>query len=290
VGQLTTNEATDSERFIVWRVTAGAALERPILGWGPGTTRSAYLANASVGELAQTTRAWSDTHDLFLETAVGSGLLGLLTLLIVLGVVLPRSLRAAPDRAWTLGAAASLGAFAMVEPITVVLTPLLFLFAGIAAGPATRPTRTADPRRARAVGAGVLGLAFLVSCSMFVAAGSERLGIDQGEPWAYRAALDLAPWRVSAAEGLAIRLAVDGRSGDPSISVPAAGEARAVIAKAVADHPWDPGVRPKAIDVEVLLNDLPAAERWAVLQVERFAADAYLLRGVRNQEAASPPG
>ncbi len=278
------HSATDSGRSVVWRVSGRATMDRPLLGWGPGTTGSAYMATATADEVRRATRAWADAHDLFLETAVTSGLLGLFALLVLMGLLVPRALRAGPDRAWALGAAAALGAYSLVEPVGIVIPPLLFLFAGVAGGPPREIGARALGAARVAVGA-LLAASLAVSGTMLVASALEQWGQTYGEPWAYRAALRWEPWRISAAEGLAQREAIDGRSGNAA----AAAEARQVIAQAVQEHPWNPGVRPSAVLVEVLLRNFPAAEAWARLQAARFPADASLPAAVRNQ-AANPAG
>jgi O-antigen ligase len=277
------NTATDTQRVVVWKVVIRSASERPVLGWGPGTTQSAYLHEATSAEVASTTRIWADAHDLFLETLVSSGVLGLLALLVVVVLVVPRALRAAPSRAWPLGAAIVLAAYSMVEPVGIVLTPLLFLFAGIAAGP--REDDLPPPRAVRWVTAGALAVALAVSGSMLVASALQLWGNTQGEPWAYHASLDFAPWRTSTAEALALRLASDGHSSDPAVAEPAAAQARSTIAEAIAAHPWDPNVRPAAIRVEVFLRDFAAAERWATQQADLFPSDAHLLTDIRRAVA-----
>jgi hypothetical protein len=81
------SQLTDTQRFTVWRVLLTRSVEdHPIVGWGPGATQSAYLADATEAEVRSTTRLWADAHDLALETLVTSGVLGLLGLLAVLGL------------------------------------------------------------------------------------------------------------------------------------------------------------------------------------------------------------
>ena len=46
------SQATDTQRFTVWRVLGGRAVRmHPWLGWGPAMTQSAYLANATEAEV-----------------------------------------------------------------------------------------------------------------------------------------------------------------------------------------------------------------------------------------------
>jgi hypothetical protein len=277
---------TDAQRVIVWRVSAHAWLERPILGWGPDTTQSAYLHTATVEDVNRTTRGWADAHDLFLETAVTTGALGLLALLWLTWRVLARAARTPTDRGWILGAAAVLGAYALVEPMSLALTPLLFLFAGIAVGRSPLPGGEPPAERRSGAGrilAGVgLGVALLVTFLMLAAAILEQWGTTYGETWAYRDALRLEPWRVSASEALAKRLAFNGRAGDAA----AAAEASATIASAVADHPWDTDVRLSAGEDETLLRNDAAAERWYAAHLARFPGDVAIV----IHRANAPPG
>jgi hypothetical protein len=277
---------TDAARVVVWRVSADAWLERPILGWGPDTTQSAYLHTATVQDVDRATRGWADAHDLFLETVVTTGALGLLALLWLTWRVFARAARAPADRGWVLGAAAVLGASALVEPLSLVLTPLLFLFAGMAVGRSERTGVLPPVERRSGAGrivAGVaIGLALLVTLLMLAAATLEQWGTTYGETWAYRDALRLEPWRLSASEALAKRLAFDGHNGNAA----AADEARSIIAGAVADHPWDANLRLSAGEDETVLGDGVAAERWYRAHLARFPGDVAVV----IQRANAPPG
>ena len=193
-----------------------ASAERPLLGWGPGTTQVAYLTRATPADIEEATRRWADAHNLFLETAVTSGILGLIPLVALFVLLVGRAWRAGPERAWSLGAAAALGAYAMVEPLNLVLTPLLFLFAAMAAGlrrPGARRGRASEPREACGSAVGiVLSLSLVVSLTMIAGATFERWGRHYGEEWAYRAALRVQPWRLTSTEQLALQLAATGSS------------------------------------------------------------------------------
>jgi len=286
-------QATDLQRVTVWRVMARATLDRPVLGWGPGSAGSGYLATATTSEVEDAGRRWSDAHDLFLETAVTSGVLGLAALAWLVVVLSARSLRAERDRAWAFGAAAGLAAYSVVEPIGLVLTPLLFLFAGIAAGPGRvaetdRAGRQTWARRALTWGVGaMLAVATLVSLQMLVAASLERWGRVYGETWALEAALRVQPWRLSSAERLALIWALDGRAGEA-----AAGQrARDEIGRAVERHPWDGDVRLWAADVETLLRDEVAARAWVDEHLERFPGDAATVETGGSTDLENPlPG
>lgn len=279
-------QATDQARQVVWRATARGIGDRPVFGWGPGASDTAYLANATPAEVVSARRAWADAHDLFLETTVTTGVFGLVALLALMGVAVARAVRCPPERAWTFGAAAALGAYALVEPLNLVLTPLLFLFAGMAAGrrgSTAEPARTPTPVR---IGVGILlatGLA--VSTLMLAGASLERWGRVYGEQWALRAAERIQPWRVSTIERLALNLALDGRAGDEAAGL----EAQAMIADTVQRFPWDVDVRLWAADVDLLLNDREAAQAWLDEQIARFPADAALLDNTDLSDGFTDP-
>ena len=267
---------TDVGRFTVWRVVRRGFSERPLLGWGPDETKSAYIHAATPGDLETATRRWADAHNIVLEVAVTSGVVGLAAFLLLAFGTLRRAFRAPPRLGWAFGAAASLAAYHAFEPLNLVLTPLLFLLAGIAGSSLEGRDRAAAGggiRRPRRTTGTLLAVALAVSLVLFTASALEHWGDTYGEPWAYRAALKIEPWRLSAAEDLAIRLATDGRAGDEDASA----EARSVIGDAVADHPWDPDVRTRAADVELLLKDPEAARQWIQRQIDRFPADIAAL-------------
>lgn len=284
-----TGAATDTARLTAWRSIGAGVLDRPILGWGPGTSQSIYLASGDPEEILDAGRGWSDGHDIFLETAAGTGLLGLAALFVLLIVVGTRTLRCPPDRAWAFGAAVGLGAYALVEPLSLVLTPLLFLYLGIAADRSTERATAGPPWRAPValrIATGVLlWSALVVSTLVVVASTLERWGRTYGETWALRAALAVQPWRVSASEQLSLQLALDGRDGDEA----AAREAEELIATDVSRFPWDVNVRVFASDVDLILRDPAGATRWRRAQVERFPGDRALLDEAANDDAESPP-
>jgi hypothetical protein len=267
------SSATDTDRFVVWDATRRGWLERPLLGWGPVNTQSAYIHAASPADLAEATRRWNDAHDLFLETAVTSGVLGLGALLWLTWTVLKRALRVPPRLGWAFGAAAALAAYAAVEPYNLVLTPMLFLFAGIACG-AAADVVTSSSRRSSALVGTALAAGLALAVLLLTASTLEEWGERYSEAWAFRAALAIQPWRLSAQEGLAFHLAIDARAGDDR----AAAEARSTIQSAVRRHPWDVDVRLQAADVELLLKDPEAAHGWAARQIARFPADGPAIR------------
>jgi len=280
------SSATDTGRFIVWRVTARAWLDRPVLGWGPGTTLAAYLHEGTPAEVTSATRGWPDAHDLFLETGVTTGVVGLLALLALIGLVAVRAVRSPPEAAWAMGVAGALAAYSLVEPLNLVLTPLLFLTAGIAARTARGRAETArtPDRPGRVVGAlvtAMLSVGLVLAWLEFAAAILEQQGSQYGEPGQLRTALRLEPWRSTARQELSIQLAVAGRSGDAA----AGREAQSLMSDGIGARPWDPDARIAASRVDTLVNDPAGARAWLEQQLARFPGDLPLVSILAN----SPP-
>jgi hypothetical protein len=170
-----------------------------------------------------------------------------------------------------------------VEPLNLVLTPLLFLTAGIAAGAGRRRVAATHPaeRAGRVPGAlvtAVLGAGLVLAALAFAAAILEQQGTQYGEPEALRTALRLQPWRTTARQELAIQLAVAGRSGDAA----AGREAKALMAEGISDRPWEPDERITASRVDTLLNDPAGARAWLAQQLERFPGDLSLVSSTVN--------
>jgi O-antigen ligase len=268
-----TGEATDAGRQTAWRSIGAGVLDRPILGWGPGTSQAVYLASGDPEQVRNAGREWADGHDIFLETAAGTGFLGLAALVFLLVVVGTRAFRCPPERAWAFGAAAGLGAYALVEPLNLVLTPLLFLYLGIVAHRSSEQPMWRAPTVARIATGVLLWSALVVSILVLSASTLERWGRTYGETWAFRAALAVQPWRLSASERLALQLALDGRAGDEA----AAREAKDTLASDVSRFPWDVNVRLFASDVDLILNDPSGAAVWRRAQIDRFPGDRDLL-------------
>jgi hypothetical protein len=131
----------------------------------------------------------------------------------------------------------------------------------------------------------VLALALVGSLSMMAGAALDHWGRTYGEAWAYRAALRVQPWRLTATERLAELLAIQARSGDPQ----AGEQARARISDAVAARPWDPDVRFFAFAVDRLLGDEAGASAWSQGQARRFPGDPKDFRTAPGVTSAVPP-
>ena len=280
VGQFQSLEG-ERQRLAVYEVDVRAFAGRPALGWGPANTWSGFLSSGTTGQIERAGRNWADAHNLVLELAVVTGAIGLAAFGWLVWRLAPRTLRPPPGRRWAAASAVTLLAFALIEPLDVVLTPLLFLFAGAAAGrPAEVGTGVAaeargDPSRIALAGrvttATVLILATLLATVNLGASALEQWGHSHAESnWALRAATGMAPWRLTAHEALALSLAVDGRGGDEA----AAAEARGVVDAVVERHPRNPGVRLLAADVELLLRNFPATQAWIRDQLATFPNDS----------------
>ncbi|MEW6059504.1 MAG: O-antigen ligase family protein [Actinomycetota bacterium] len=276
----------EEQRAAVYTANLRAFVRRPLLGWGPGNAWSAYVNSASASELSTAGRGWGDAHDLPLQSLVTTGLIGTAALAFLLVRAAPGLSRRRKSQSWVPASAAALAIFHLYEPLNLVVTPLLFLLLGMGtreremlsrrttdgeSQPATptarRPLSPASLGRAF-VGA-ILVTAVVVSGLVLTASALEQWGRTHYAEWSLRTSLDLQPWRITAAESLAINLALDGRAGDPA----AAREARALITDTVGRHPWDPGVRIVAAGVEQLLKNPAGTERWIDEQLEWFPND-----------------
>jgi hypothetical protein len=270
-GQFRTLEG-ERQRLAVWSANARAATRRPMLGWGPGLGSSAYVGSASASELEIAGRGWTDAHALPLQVVVTSGLLGLLAFGFLAWKVAPGLLWPLPGNSWTAASALTLAVFVLYEPLNLVVTPLLFLLAGCANSPRAE-VRQVAPAGPRVVVAAALTAAVVLAGAGLTASALEQWGRMHYAEWAVRSSLALQPWRLSAAERLAIELALDGRAGNAD----AAAEARRLIEEAVTDHPWDPHVRLAAIDVELLLGNPEGVQRWRQDHLKHFPDDDLTL-------------
>ncbi|HEY7660612.1 MAG TPA: O-antigen ligase family protein [Actinomycetota bacterium] len=266
----------ERQRLALYEANLRAIADRPVLGWGPANTWTGFLSSGTADEVEQAGRNWADAHNLVLEVTVVSGLVGLAAFGWLAIRVSRRALRPATSRRWLVASAVTLLAYAALQPLDVVLTPLLFLFAGAAAGGRAvgeAPEKAPDPRRQLVPRtAAVIGLSAATTLAGVNLLGSalEEWGRTHAESnWALRAATAVAPWRLTATEALAMSLAIDGRAGDPDAAI----EARAVVGGTVDRHPWNPGVRLLAADVELLLRNPAASQDWIRDQLERFPSD-----------------
>lgn len=284
------DRSVDSARFTVWAAVYQGWTQRPIFGWGPGATRTAYIRGATPQQLEEASRRWADAHDLPLEQLVSGGLVRFLPFLALAVLLAFRAWRGPPECAWALGATAALGGYALFEPIHPLLTPMLGLTSALAArSPDGDAAPVGDPRFPRSVATIALVVALVITALMTTASTLERWGTRYGQIWALRASVAVQPWRLSAKVALAFRLGFDGRGSEPG-AAQAAAEAREIMAEAVRSHPWDVQVRLSAADLEVYLRDPDAGRRWVVEHVERFPSDRAALEAFDRFVAGGTPG
>jgi hypothetical protein len=209
--------------------------------------------------------------------------MGLVVLVLLIGLTVREMRKGAASTGWALGGAAALGVYHLLQPLNVLLTPLLFLLAGLASSspPDDRAEMATDipqdANGARALGLVVrTGLGVALAGALFLAVAVlgasvlEQYGQNYNSEWSLRTSLRLTPGRVTAAEALALRLALDGRAGNEA----AAREAAELAEHTVLIHPWNPGVRLMAADVHILLNDPRTASVWIERHLARFPKDS----------------
>ena len=121
-------------RGTVWRISLDAALDRPVLGWGPGRFQAATSPRTTATMSEKGVSIWKDAHNWVVEYAVTTGFLGL----GLLGAWLVASGWRA--RGPLAGFAAAMAAFLLVEPQSVGITPLALLALGASMrGPPASP-------------------------------------------------------------------------------------------------------------------------------------------------------
>jgi O-antigen ligase len=267
-GQL--GEGSASERIPVWRANIRAFADDPVLGSGPGTSWNGFLRRATPAELRRSTREYGDAHNLVVEMAATTGILGIATLTALFLVALVR-LRGAPaDRDWALGAVVVLTIVLGLQPLNIVLVPLLMLAFGMSLRSPLRASTSVSIRSAPLV---LLLIALLLGTVRFVASSLERYGSTYDSVAALRWATRIEPWRTDAAIELAKLRAFDHREGKAG----AADDAHRRAARIVDGHPWHPGVRLAASNVELLLDDHDAAKAWLDEQLTIFPHDPLAL-------------
>ncbi|HVE92363.1 MAG TPA: O-antigen ligase family protein, partial [Actinomycetota bacterium] len=252
-----------SERVRVWKVFSRGWLDKPLSGWGPGTGQGAFLSSAGVRDMRVLGRGWADAHNLFVQSATTTGVLGTVALIALWAVVAAKAWRK-PGEAWIFGAVAALGVYHLLQPLSVILTPMLFLFGGMLLKEAAQ-----EWKALRHGVVALLAVGVVLSCMRFGASWAERSGRIYGSQTALRRASSLDPWRVRAPHELALSLAIDSRAGRSG----AASEAFRISSSTVREHRWEPTVRSLAADVSLVARDFEQARVWLVEQVGRFPND-----------------
>lgn len=291
--------ATDSaqSRVTAWKVLGRGWSQRPAVGWGPGNTWPAYAASATPTDVEEGERGFRDAHNLLVEAAVTTGAAGLAALLTLGGLTMRQARKGSPAQGWAAGSATALGVVHLLQPLTISLTPLLFLLAGLACPAPPDDDRAAHGggpiegrglpglrRWGRAGGGMLLAAGLVLAVALLASSILEQYGRTYNSEWAFRQSLRLAPGRVTTAEALALSLALDGRSGDQG----AAREAVALAERTVWLHPWNPRIRLIAADVHILLNDLAGARAWVERHMARFPREIVPLPAPEGPPSALP--
>lgn len=260
-------------RPYVWMSSARAWSRRPVLGWGPGATDVANLSSATMREASVTGRVFGDAHNIFVESAVTTGVAGTGALVGLLGVVLMRMRRARPG--WVAGAVVALGVHHLLQPVNVSLTPLLFLLLGVGAAstvswsPRARLRWSVTPLVLVVVVA-MSGLALIRLAASTMEANGRTYYSRSHDSLAE--SIRIEPWRVTALSALITELAVDARS-RPAM----AGKVRRLTGRLLREHPWSLNVRLVAADAEFLMRNAPAAAALLDEHLVIFPHDAMAL-------------
>jgi hypothetical protein len=136
-----TSETTFGLRLRVWLQGVHYVLHHPLLGAGPGQLRTAMDSTATLSfyQHVLAGKILADGHDIFVEVAVTTGLLGLACFLVWLFGAARTAARCG-----FLGFATAMIAVELVEPLNVAILPLAFLALGAATATRFRPERAED--------------------------------------------------------------------------------------------------------------------------------------------------
>ena len=276
--------ASDLERLTVWHVGLRAFEKRPALGWGPANSGSGFLAAESADEAAKLVETrWGDMHNLFVELAVSTGILGLIAFLYLMTEVVPGAVKAPADLGWATGGLAAVGTMLLYEPILIPTLALLAILAGSSVS--SKPTQVRDePRsefaRAARVGSGAV-LAVCLALSATSAASSAMVfwGVEHDSTSATRFAAALQPFRQQAQEYYAYQRILDSAKGEDPGGV---AQAKLIIDGLVEQHPWDINVRLGASWTFAQAGDPGGASRLIEEHLARFPADRDYVMKVLN--------
>lgn len=267
-------EGSAQERLAVWKADLRAWSIDPVLGSGPSTTWHGFLAHATGSEIRTAGRNNADAHNILLELGVTTGVIGVAAFLVLGLFVAVRIRRSPADRAWAAGAAVAVGTVHLFQPLNLRLTPLLFLTAGLAAGPALRTT--ASGIRLRAPIAVLAAVALVLGSARFISSALESYGSNFASEAALRWSLRFEPHRVGARLDLAGQRAFDSTN-DPR----AKSDVRALLKRAVRQHRWNPQARLAQANLTVAIGDnLRIAQRQLEAYVRIFPNDPLGIAGL----------
>lgn len=138
-------------RFIFWDVALSTIADKPLLGSGPATFSYEYRLRVDDDSLRRsgTHREVNDAHNIFLEIGATAGIPAALMMLVIFGAILFGSFRtqAGPSTAahrWALLVPMSVSLF---QPLSLVLLPVLVVFAASLMAPAAIDDDAGSTRR-----------------------------------------------------------------------------------------------------------------------------------------------
>ena len=266
-------------RGSLWRTSAGAVLERPLLGVGPGRFHAATSPRAEPAVSEGGVNAYADAHNWVVEYAVTTGLLGLLVLLAWL-VTAARS-----SGGPLAGFAAVAGVFMLVEPQSVSLTPLALLALGASCRRAP-PSTPAGTGWRTASTAGLLAGAAAAAVLLAGELGLRQATLDTSPSRYADAAALLPPWADVSRVGARIS-AFHGLHDDD-----ARRQALVLARQATRRDPADPAAWSELAKLELAWGTDAGTARAVDRALERhpWQADALLVRAVlaeRTGDAAT---
>jgi hypothetical protein len=291
-----TSETTFGLRLRVWLQGARYLLHHTLLGVGPGQFRTAVdsTATLSFDQHVLAGRVLADGHDVFVEVAVTTGLLGLACFLVWLfGTVRTAS------RCGFLGFAGAMVAVELVEPLNLAILPLAFLALGaatavrlkpedapgatvgqLAAPPADHATSRGAAVSARTVTVVALVLALFLGATMVIGDAYMFRGTDfrPGQPYNLAAAKDanrLMPYWPDTALELAQIKAFDSLTRVSTAKTDLA-EARQWTAVAVSRDSHNPQLWTllAVADVELKAYGLARSEYYRALSCDKWFTQA----------------
>ncbi len=114
------------QRIDLWKLALEGVVHRPLLGYGPGQLEAATLPHMSLAfaRTLQPGKTFTDSHDILIEVAITTGILGLVCFAAWVGGAVLAA------RNYFVYFALMCLAVELVEPLNIAITPLLFLALG----------------------------------------------------------------------------------------------------------------------------------------------------------------
>jgi O-antigen ligase len=261
-------------RLEAWMSATHAIADRPLTGAGPGRFQAATSRYRTLkfARLEGPGRLYRDAHNLLVEYATTTGIVGVACLIAWLAFALRRTGIRTPLAA----AGAGMLLIHLVEPQSVGLTPVAFLLIG--AAPTTRPVAFATTLATRlsmaVAGVASFGVAAVVSFGFFA---MNQATLDFDAAWGRAADRTLPPW--SDKEEVRARIRVlqaleEGRREDVSKALPF----RRAAANADPEDPF-PLEDLAAFELQLGLEPEASAHLARVLELNPWAPNSLTTLG-----------